>query len=153
MKIRFSSNWNLKSETSETPIQIFFIVWKNNWRNTWQAGLQNGIFATWAMRERKQCFGAQKVMFYDSQSVGLSLTTDYTDFHRLFLFYSRDAPWCVSENKRCGCVPDAARYVPTKALWLSVSVSWIYPSAGKFINLCQSVRICGKAKQTKLLTN
>ena len=25
------------------------------------------------MRERKQCFSAQKVMFYDSQSVGLFL--------------------------------------------------------------------------------
>ena len=41
------------------------------------------------MRERKQCFSAQKVMFYDSQSVGLSLTTDYTDFHRVFLFAMR----------------------------------------------------------------
>ena len=42
------------------------------------------------MRERKQCFSAQKVMFYDSQSVGLSLTTDYTDFHRVFLFCLAD---------------------------------------------------------------
>ena len=62
--------WNLWNLWNPYP-KIIFIVWKNNWLNTWQVGLQNGIFATWAMRERKQCFSAQKAMFYDSQSVGL----------------------------------------------------------------------------------